>query len=172
MRYLQVFYLMICLVSCKAKSQLVPALAMEVTNMACPEDGTCSFEILKNKSLQIKTDNLGSMYPKMIDGKYSVLKFEYKKQGNTNYQDSGYREEVFIELENNNLEFETTDLKSRKLFFARWCYCKGQTGYYKIKQGKLSVTKIDAENFQFHLNFKIEEVPQIINEIKQTFSIQ
>ena len=172
MRYLYVFYLIICLVSCKTKSELTSTITTEVANMVCPEDGTCSFEVLKNKTLLIKTDNLGSIYPEMIDGNHSVLKFEYKKHGNANYADSGYREEVFIELDTNNLEVETTDLKGRKLFFARWCYCKGQTGYYKINQGKLLVTKIDNINFQLHLSFKIEEVPQIINEINYTFSLQ
>ena len=171
MRYLYVFYLIICLVSCKAKSELTATTATKVSKKTCPEDGTCSFEIFKNKTLQIKTDNLGRMYPEMMDGIHSVLKFEYKKQGNANYADRGYREEIFIEL-TNNLEVETEDLKDRNLFFARWCYCKGQTGYYKINQGKLLVTKIDSINFQLHLSFKIEEVPQIINEINYTFSLQ
>ena len=171
MRYLYVFYLIICLVSCKAKSELTATTATKVSKKTCPEDGTCSFEIFKNKTLQIKTDNLGRMYPEMMDGIHSVLKFEYKKQGNANYADRGYREEIFIEL-TNNLEVETEDLKDRNLFFARWCYCKGQTGYYKINQGKLLVTKIDNINFQLHLSFKIEEVPQIINEINYTFSLQ
>jgi len=172
MRYLYVVYLIICLVSCKTKSELTSTAATEVTNMACPEDGTCSFEIFKNKTLLIKTDNLGSIYPEMMDGIHSVLKFEYKKKGNANYADSGYREEIFVELDANNLEGETVDLKNKKLFFARWCYCKGQTGYYKIDQGKLSVTKIGDKKFQLRLSFKIEEVPQIINEINRTFSLQ
>jgi len=172
MRYLYVFYLIICLVSCKTKSELTSTVATEVVNMACPEDGTCSFGILKNKTLLIKTDNLGSIYPEMMDGIHSVLKFEYKKQGNANYADGGYREEIFIELDANNLEIQTVDLKDKKLFFARWCYCKGQTGYYKINQGKLSITKIDDKIFQLRLSFKIEEVPQIINEINHTFSLQ
>ena len=33
------------------------------------------------------------------------------------YADSGYREEIFIELDANNLVDETLDLKDRKLFF-------------------------------------------------------
>ncbi|MGB5418674.1 MAG: hypothetical protein WBN21_07590, partial [Algibacter sp.] len=80
-------------------------------------------------------------------------------------------EEIFIELDQENLQFETTELIDKKLFFARWCYCKGQTGYYKINQGKLTVTKIDNSNYDVHLVFKIDEVPQIINEIKHTFKL-
>ena len=84
MKYLYVFYLIICLVSCKTKSKLTSTTVTEFTNMVCPEEGTCSFEILKNKILQIKTDNLGSLYPEVVYGNHSVLKFEYKKQGNAN----------------------------------------------------------------------------------------
>lgn len=172
MRYFYALYLIICLVSCKTKAELVSAESRQVNNMVCPEEGSCSFEIIKDKTLLIKTDNLGSMYPEMMYGTHAVLKFEYKKSGKANYADSDYREEIFIELDKNNLEGETLDLKDKKLFFARWCYCKGQTGYYKINQGKLSVIKIDDKNFQLHLSFKVEEVPQIINEINYTFSLQ
>lgn len=138
--------------------------------MVCPEDGVCSFEIIENKTLQIKTDELQGTYPELINGSSFVLKFEYKK-GNDNYQDSSYREEIFIELDKNNLEFETVDLKKTKLLFARWCYCKGQAGYYKINQGKLSVIKKDADSFELNMSFKIEEVPQIINQINYTFKL-
>ncbi|MGB5417391.1 MAG: hypothetical protein WBN21_01070, partial [Algibacter sp.] len=105
---------------------------MEVVTVNCPEDGQCTYEIFKNKTLEIKKDNLGSIYPELTIGNGFVLKFEYKKLENTNYQDAGYREEIFIELDQENLQFETTELIDKKLFFARWCYCKGQTGYYKI----------------------------------------
>ena len=111
------------------------------------------------------------MYPEIVNGNHFVVKYEYKKNEKANYEDSSYREEVFIELDKENLEFETTDLKSKKLFFARWCYCKGQTGYYKINHGKLSISKIDNQNFNLHLSFKIDEVPQILNEINYTFNL-
>lgn len=172
MRYFHAFSLIVCLISCKVKSDLMSITATEVVNMTCPENGMCSFEILKNKTLQIKTDNFGSKYPEIAEGNLFVLKFEYKKHGNSNYQDSGYREEIFIELDVNNLEIETENLKDRKIYFARWCYCKGQTGYYQVNQGKLAITKKAENNYQLQLSFKVEEVPQIINEIKHTFSIQ
>ncbi|WP_034042152.1 hypothetical protein [Wocania ichthyoenteri] len=172
MKYLYGLYLVICLVSCKAKNKIKPINTKGVSIVNCPENGVCSLEVYKNKTLQIKTDNLGMSYPEMSNGNYLVLKFEYKKNENPNYVDGGYREEVFMELNPVNLEIETTNLQNEKLFFARWCYCKGQTGYYKINQGKLSVVKVDNENLKISLNFKIEEVPQIINEINQIIILQ
>ncbi|WP_341216276.1 hypothetical protein [uncultured Wocania sp.] len=172
MKYLYGLYLVICLVSCKAKNEIKPINNKGISIAACPENGVCSLGVYKNKTLQVKTDNLGMIYPEMKNGNYLVLKFEYKKNENSNYVDGGYREEIFIELNPENLEIETTNLQDEKLFFARWCYCKGQTGYYKINQGKLSVVKVDNINFKISLSFKIEEVPQIINEINQTIKLQ
>lgn len=166
------FFIVIYFASCKSKVELTSVTTKEVNTTKCPEEGTCSVEILENKALQIKTDEMQGIYPKIVHGEHFVLKFEYINKGNTSYQDSSYREEIFVELDKNNLEFETENLKDKKLFFARWCYCKGQTGYYKINKGKLSVTKIDDENFHLGLSFKIDEVPQIINEIKHTFNLQ
>ncbi|WP_298341347.1 hypothetical protein [uncultured Algibacter sp.] len=172
MRFFCLLYVAICLLACKAKKDANAVIAEHETLFECPENGACSFEIFENKSLQIITDEIQGTYPKIENGAHLVLKFEYKKVGNSNYEDSGYREEIFIELDKNNLEFETEDLQSQKLFFARWCYCKGQTGYYKINQGKLMITKIDDKNFQLQLNFKTEEVPQIITGITHNFSTQ
>ncbi len=172
MRFFYLLYLTICLLACKSKKDVIIAKSVYETAFKCPENGTCTFEIFENKSLQIITDEMQGTYPKMINGSNFVLKFEYKKTENSNYEDSGYREEIFVELDKNNLEFETEDLKTHKLFFARWCYCKGQTGYYKINQGKLSVTSNDDKNIQLYLNFKINEVPQIVNEINYSFKIQ
>lgn len=172
MRYFYTLCLLICLLSCKAKSDLSTAVTKQANSTSCPENGNCSYDILKNKTIQIKTDNLGSMYPEIIGGSGLVLKFEYKKSTNTEYEDSSYREEIFIELDENRLEFVTDNFKQEKLFFARWCYCKGQTGYYKIQQGKLAVTKINKETYQLQLSFNIEKLPQITETISYAFSIQ
>lgn len=172
MRFFCLLYLTVCLLACKTKKDINTANTVHEAPFKCPENGICSFEVLENKSLKIITDEMQGTYPKVVNGSNFVLKFEYKKTGNSKYEDSGYREEIFIELDKNHLEFETEDLQHQKLFFARWCYCKGQTGYYKINQGKFSVNSVNDKNIQLHLNFKIEEVPQIVNEINHTFKIQ
>jgi hypothetical protein len=172
MKYFYAFYLIICFVSCKAKSNLTPEKTGDVTTMLCPEDGVCTFEILENSALKNKTDHLGSIYPEIVPGNTLVAKFEYKKTNDINLQDSSYREELYIELDKSNPEIETENLKNENLFFARWCYCKGQTGFYKINKGKLKVIKISEKDYQINLSFIIDEVPQIINEINYNFSLQ
>lgn len=172
MRFLYPLFFIICFISCKAKSELIPVNNVNPVISDCPENGHCTLDVYKHKALQTKVDDFGQIYTETVKGNHYVLKFEYKKHTKTNYQDSSYREEVYIELDKNNLEIETTNLQAEKLYFARWCYCKGQTGFYKIKQGKFKVSRINATDFQLNLHFKIDEVPQIISEINRVFKIQ
>ncbi len=100
------------------------------------------------------------------------MKFEYKRNEIPDTVDSSYREEIFVELDYNNLEFVTTNFKVQKILFARWCYCKGQTGYYKIHQGELLIKRIQNETYELNLKLKTDKVPQIINQISQVFSLE
>ncbi|SFZ90514.1 hypothetical protein SAMN05428642_101981 [Flaviramulus basaltis] len=169
MRYL----LLLIVVFGGCKSNKAVSFVEEVTaNELCPEEGNCSYEILKNKKINYNYNNLSDFYPTFSEGDKLVFKFEYKQNEIPNTQDSSYREEVIIELDSTDLEFETTTFKGEKILFARWCYCKGQTGYYKIQQGKLSVKKIENNTYQLNLNFKMEQVPQVIIEIKHVFSLE
>lgn len=138
----------------------------------CPENGTCTFEVLKHKTLNISKDNLGETYPEIVDGNQLVLKFKYQKNKELNVADGHYIEEIYIELDPENLEKETAHFKAEKLLFARLCFCKGQTGYYKIRSGNLSVKKIKNTRYQIDLQFKIDEVPQVITSISQIFSLK
>lgn len=168
MRYLLLF--LIVLGSCK--SQKKPLIAKEAkTEQLCPEDGDCTFEILKNKNLVLNYQSLGNFYPMFPEGENIIVKFEYKRNEMSNTQDSSYREEILIQLDPNNLELETTNLKEKKMLFARWCYCKGETGYYKIKYGNLLVKKIKENLYELNLSFKIDEVPQVITKIQHIFSL-
>jgi hypothetical protein len=53
------------------------------------------------------------------------------------------------------------------MLFGRFCFCKGQTGYYKVEQGTLNL--IYKKNVvDFTLDFTVTKVPQIIKSIKAT----
>ena len=84
------------------------------------------------------------------------------------YVNSGlFNQEVIIELKNGNDTGEPN--QSAPLLFGRFCFCRGQTGYYKISHRDLSITK--KSNVQtVDLDFKIDEVPQIIKHI--TFTLK
>ena len=69
----------------------------------CPSDGVCTTEILKNKSLVIKTDEFGSTYTQTIDSETtSVIVYQYNRIVKGDLQDAGYREEIIFEINNND----------------------------------------------------------------------
>ncbi|MFL1011067.1 hypothetical protein [Flavisericum labens] len=172
MKYWCLLFFIVLTISCKSKSSANVAITSQSNKTSCPDNGYCTLERFNNKTLQVKRDGLNKIYLEIAKGENFVLKFEYKKKSDNKLMDGSYREEVFIELNPDDLDFETTDFKSRKLFFARWCYCKGQTGYYRISEGKLAVARLNVTEAQLNLEFKIDEVPQIINRISETFSLQ
>ncbi len=139
----------------------------------CPNDGVCSFEVLKNKSVVLKYDSTGQLYPEINDSKKIVIKFEYKRNEIPNTQDGNYREIVYFEIDpiNPEVNFEDSELKTTNALFARLCFCRGQTGYYNIKNGKLSIKKINESNYGLEFDFKIEEVPQVIKSISENIQI-
>ncbi|XCF05894.1 hypothetical protein ABI125_14395 [Tamlana crocina] len=172
MKHLYLLILLVFTLSCKSENTAVTQKNSELNSIVCPENGVCAFKVLQNKSLAIKTDGLGDLFLETVEGKKLVLKFEYSKNHDKKLEDGSYREEVFLELNPNDLKIETKDLVNQKLYFARWCYCKGETGYYKIKEGLLKVEKLNDGSFQLYLSFKIDEVPQVVTQINETFSLQ
>jgi len=177
MKYIHLFsVLLICLfiqLSCKANKErgLKTNLKAMMTN--CPEDGICTFEILKNKSLHIEKDDIGSLYPILLDGKTNVLMFEYKRNEIPNTQDGNYSELIFVELPQKIEDIELTDanFSTVKVLFGRLCFCRGQTGYYNVKEGKLLISKQENNLYNFFLEFRVDEVPQVITRIDELFNL-
>lgn len=122
--------------------------------------------LLKNKKLELSDTN-GSINYKIVDSeKTDVLQFVYEKDMDKVAYDGGYKEEVVFEIPSNIPEQNYTDaeLQNTKMLFGRYCFCRGKTGLYKVNQGKLHITSSKKET-HFELQFKINEVPQVINEV-------
>lgn len=131
---------------------------------ACPKDGTCTIELFENKSITIKKNDFGSVYYNLEDNASTrVAKYTYIRKVKGDIQDAGYREEVIMELKKGE------EGASSPMLFGRFCFCKGQTGYYIIPHPNLTITS--KSNLQtVDMDFKIEEVPQIIKHI--TFTLK
>ncbi|QXP60556.1 hypothetical protein [Olleya sp. HaHaR_3_96] len=141
----------------------------------CPDDGTCTFNVIKNKSIEIKKDEFGATYLNTYDSDKILLKFEYNRNALDNIEDSNYTEIVYIQINENSEKLEpiNKNLSSEKntVFFGRLCFCRGQTGYYHINQGELDLTKIENDLYQINLEFNTDEVPQVINKIAEVFKL-
>jgi hypothetical protein len=136
----------------------------------CPKDGTCTLQLLKNKSMLVKNDEFGRPYYTLEDNAYkNTFLYTYSRTVKGNIQDAGYREEIVFELDKDGSTppLANEAMQRTKMLFGRFCFCKGQTGYYKVTKGALAVaSNADGENVA--LDFEISEVPQIIKNITMT----
>lgn len=140
----------------------------------CPENGTCSIELIPNKNIVFETDNIGIKYPVISEGDKTILKYTYKRNAIPNTQDGNYTEIVYAEFTSTiaPMELSNEALQNVKLYFGRLCYCKGETGYFPIRNGNFKLTEIDKNSFKIDFNFKVSEVPQIISKIEATISLK
>lgn len=140
----------------------------------CPDNGTCTIELIPNQALKFNTDEFGHSYPVITEGEKTILKYTYNKNPAKDTQDSNYTEIVYAEFEQNTTPISLTNsqLQTIKLYFGRLCYCKGQTGYYPIKNGEFKLKKLNENTLKIEFDFKISEVPQIISKINETISLK
>ncbi len=166
------FILILSIVSCKPNYVLSQHIIQKTAN--CPENSTCSMELIPNKTIEFKADKFGILYPIISEGEKTLLKYTFNKNPIPNTQDSNYTEIVYAELDTelNEVELTEEDLKNVKLYFGRFCYCKGETGYYPIKKGTFKLSKANKNSIKIEFNFKISEVPQIISEIRETITLK
>lgn len=132
----------------------------------CPENGICNLYVFQNSSLQIQTDGIGQSYYDMsYDAEKSVIMYEFKNS-NSDYEDGNITERVVFEIKNNvpELIVEDFELSNLTMFYERHCYCKGQTGMFPIKKGKLILNNLGNT---LKLNLKIDrvDVPFVIKEL-------
>ncbi|HLT53624.1 MAG TPA: hypothetical protein VKZ97_07025 [Flavobacteriaceae bacterium] len=171
MKISHLLILLLCLSSCKAKHQDKEASKKEHVQAivkSCPTDGHCNVEIFRQKSFNVKFDSYGNSYEEILAGKNTLAKFTYEKSQEPDVVDGSYREVVYLELPENLSEMVLSNesLNAVKATFGRFCYCKGQTGYYPIEQGELKINLAEKNVFVVDFDFKITEVPQILTRIQ------
>jgi hypothetical protein len=138
----------------------------------CPSDGKCTVELLRGKSLEIKTDDIGAIYTQIDDNnETSVIIYQYNRTVKGDIQDANYREEIIFEINNSDTKLKLSDkeLQQTKMLFGRFCFCRGQTGYYKIEHGDLDLNQNNGA-VDFTLDFVNTKVPQIIKSIKTSIN--
>ena len=162
-----VVIMLLILASCGSKKSTA-VLSASLTS-ACPKDGDCKVEVFDRKSMVVKTTETGSLHYELEEStSKKVVKYTYNRKVKGDIQDASYREEIVFEI-NSNVEesaFVDESLQDAQLLLGRFCYCKGQTGYYKIDSGSLRISKNkESETIQINLNFKTNKVPQVIESL-------
>ena len=166
-------FVFILLASCKPLNFTLNETVFKKT-VNCPNNGECSIELIPNKSLEFKMDEFGNSYPIISEGERIILKYTYNRNPVQNTQDSNYTEIVYAELDKTITEILLTseELQTIKLYFGRLCYCKGETGYYPIKNGSFKIEKSSKNTVKIGIEFSIKEVPQIISKISEIVSLK
>ncbi len=174
---MKVFYFIIPLFLFQAcKTQTSNITSSENTTMqqmenkpnGCPEEGNCSLVIHKNKTLKLQKDDIGALYPQILDGVNTVVEYTYLKEGPEGTADGNYSETIYFEVPagTENLSKENAALSDVNLLYGKQCFCRGEAGYYPVTNGKLLIEK-SGQGIIFDLTFKIEKTSQVLNHISE-----
>ena len=138
-------FLPILLMACASKKDMVPiGDGKAVILSQCPERGECKIEVLKDKSLDIKTDGTGMLYYILEDtpGKV-VVRYTYDLIVPKDVEDAGYTETIIFETSKGFSSLHEANPKDVKMLFGVQCFCLGNAGFYKINEG--GITYIDEK---------------------------
>ncbi len=138
----------------------------------CPEEGSCSIVVHKNKHLVIKEDGTGALYPEIADGENMVVEYTYSKEGPEGTVDGNYSETIQFEIPAavENLSKENATLGEVNLLYGKQCFCRGEAGFYPIRNGKLVVEKTN-NTLVIDLKFKVEKTSQVVSHITETVKL-
>lgn len=156
--------------SCNSNKSVVKTYDLKIANAIsnCPENGICTLQLLQNQELILQRDAIGKIfYTTLPNPRTSIIVYEYSKKVPEGLQDASYREEIIFEIENASSDLHLTNaaLGQTKMLFGRHCFCKGYAGYFFVQEGSLEVVK-NKSDLSFRLDFKMDEVPQVITKIK------
>ena len=156
---------------CHCQKSAIAAMQTKTTiESPCPENGVCTIQIQKGKSMVVKTDEFGSIYYTLEeDATKSVIVYEYKRNVEKGLQDGQHREEIVFEINNSDTKISLNDigLQNTKMLFGRHCFCRGQAGYFKVTEGNLNLEN-NKGTITVDLDFKVTKVPQLYTTVKAT----
>ncbi|TRW26772.1 hypothetical protein FMM05_05185 [Flavobacterium zepuense] len=136
--------ILLTLTACKTQKNF--ATTTPVIESDCPTAGTCNFEVLKDKGLNVVKDNTGRTYYTIIDapGKV-VIKYAYNKTRNPALPDDFYNEVVAIETDAafTNL---TNGNHPEEVYVTVQCFCRGKAGTYVV-----IAAKVEYNNNKLHI---------------------
>lgn len=178
---MKAFYFLIPLFMVNAcKTQTGTVISSENTTMqqmenkptGCPNEGTCTVVVHKNKTLNIRKDDTDALYPQMVDGANTVVEYTYLKEGPEGTADGNYSETIQFEIPagTENFSKENASLADVKLLFGKQCFCRGEAGYYPITNGKLLIEK-SSQGIIFDLKFKVEKTSQVVTHVSEMVKI-
>ncbi|MGA9269123.1 MAG: hypothetical protein WBV45_00770 [Lutimonas sp.] len=158
----------VLLVGCSSSKEQASKDQIPPPRVNCPEGGDCTFEVVQNSTLTLKTDPTGATYPEIEAGENVVIRYHYKKDQEPDALDSSYSEYLYFEITPGRVEISLKDseLQRVKMIFGRICFCKGETGYFPVKKGNLFIYQNEGD-LLVRGAFSISKIPQTLKEIDE-----
>ena len=121
MTLLRILIIFSLVFSCAPKKDQNDNTVSPAPRINCPESGDCSFEIMQNSSLSLKTDEFGKRYPLIEEGDKTVIRYHFKKRTPSDAMDASYSEYVLFEIEPGRVELSLRDeeMQQVKMTFGR-----------------------------------------------------
>jgi hypothetical protein len=137
------------------------------SSFVCPNNGECFLTIIEKKGLNLKTVNNDTIYEIVENNTKTIIKYNYSINQDQTIHDGGYAEEIIFEIENKDYSENVIDenLKKAKVFYRRFCACRGKTGLKLLSKGNLNISN-NKGIINLTLDFDCQETPQVTKTIK------
>lgn len=167
MKYIPFLFILFLISSCCSKKNNNSEKQNRFSSSIYPNGGTCNLTIIENKGLNLKIINNDTIYEIVDTTEKTIVKYNYSVNQDQAIFDGGYAEEIIFEIENKDYSEILIDenLKNAKVFYRRFCACRGKTGLKLISKGHLDLSN-NRGTINLTLDFDCLETPQIIKTIK------
>jgi len=179
---MRIFILLIIasvMVNCKPKQNMNQPNNVINDEMVLMDGSMVSTENVKiekflDSSLKYHEDNLNGFYAEIVSGDNDtdVITIKYSKTGPEGTMDGNYSETLYFEVPNKEVEMQlsNTELQDVKMIYEKACYCKGEAGYYKVKEGSLKVER-NKDYINIQTEFSIPETSQQVKKVQRQISL-
>lgn len=170
-----IFLTLLCL-NCSSKKQLASnqnSIESSKIMQKCPDEGVCTVKVLKHKSIDLKTDDIGQHYIRYNDSKNSVIIFEYKEFVDENIKDANYTERIEIEVPagTKKVELKNKELNTVNVVITKQCFCRGQAGTFKIENGNLILEETKSGDYKIQFSFNVDPIITKVNTIEKIVNL-
>ncbi|TXK71034.1 hypothetical protein [Mesonia sp. HuA40] len=171
MRLLYLFLISSLFIGCKTSqiSSKQPSAIKSINWLSgCMEESACEAEIMGNKKMILLKDEVSNqIYPQFVaDSSKQIIKLTSRINADKMHLDQHYFEDIYIELPNKYYPIKAINIEllQYKVLLHKSCYCRGEAGYYAIRNGEL---KINQKNLI--LSFDVPETNIRLNSIQIEF---
>jgi len=177
MRNVYLCFLFLLIIGCKSGKINTLLEKLDEKNTAvlsnCFDNAVCTIEIIPNSNLMIKEDAFKNTYIEMEDGVNTIIKYQFKKNELPNTADGQYSEFLYLEIDNYNkrLHLKNEELQQVKMIYGKLCYCKGSSGFFKVKNGTLELI-LSKNKLSLVTNFNVENIQQMVSQLNENILLK